>query len=182
MSSQWRVATKAAQTEWHWWHLALPSAPTQTPFRQACWCEWHVWRHEVQRSDWRVGQPLDITRNTRPEEGWKRSVFHGLSQTERHKVGLLSTPKDQQHPQHTGSSKVVLYIGPENWILVGSTASWRQREDGILHWANTVAVHSHALQPLPCSSDIWMVNGVFLGRPDLQCWQPPMQTTRLSNC
>ena len=107
---------------------------------------------------------------------------YGLTQTECHKVGLHSTPKDQQHPQHTGRSKVVLYIGPENWILAGSTAAWRQREDGVLHWANTVAVHSHTFQHLPCSSDIWMANGVFLGRPDLQCWWPPMQTTWLSNC
>lgn len=66
---------------------------------------------------------LDITRNTPPEEGQKPLVFHGLTQTEHHNVWLPSTPKDQQHPRHTGKSKVVLYIGPENWILTGSTAS-----------------------------------------------------------
>jgi len=68
-----------------------------------------------------------------------------------------------------------------NWILAGSTASWRQKGDSILHWANTVAVHSHVFQPLPCYSDTLMANGVFLGRRDLQRWQQPMQTTWLSN-
>jgi hypothetical protein len=41
---------------------------------------------------------------------------------EHHKEGLLSAPKDQ-HPGHIGRSKVVLYIGPANWILAGSTVS-----------------------------------------------------------
>ena len=152
-----------------------------TPFSQARWCEWHG-RHKVQRSDWRGGQPLDITCSTCPEKGRKPLVLHQLSKPECHKEGLLSALKDQQHPRNTDRSKVVLYIRPEKWVMAGSTASWRQREDGLLHWANTVAINSHAFQPLPCPGDIWMANGVFLGRPDLQCWQPTMETTWLSNC
>jgi hypothetical protein len=66
---------------------------------------------------------LDITRSTPLEEGWKPLVFHGLSKTEHHKEELLSAPKAQQHPGHTGKSKVVLHIGPEKWILAGSTTS-----------------------------------------------------------
>jgi hypothetical protein len=43
-SEEWRLRPhrQSVLPEWHWWHLPLPSAPTQTPFSQACWCEWHV--------------------------------------------------------------------------------------------------------------------------------------------
>jgi len=64
------------------------------------------------------------------------------------KKEMLSIPKDSQHPGQAGWSKVVLYTGPEKQILVGGTASGRQRKDSIFHGMRAVSIHGYALQTL----------------------------------
>jgi hypothetical protein len=178
MSSQWRVVTKVAQSvlpEWHWWHLPLPSAPMQTPFSQACWCEWHVGtkcRGVTEESDSPWISPLILVQKDRL---WIIADWTSQSRAAFYSQGS-TTPLTHWQEQ----------IGSLHWTWKLDTGRQhcilKSKRRCVLHWANTVAVHNHAFQHLPCSSDIWMANGVFLGRPDLLCWWPPMQTTWLSNC
>jgi hypothetical protein len=61
---------------------------------------------------------------------------------------------------------MVLHSRPEEWLLANGSTPGPQ-EDCILDRSRAIAVHSHVLWPLQCTSDIWENNGDSLKNPHL---------------
>jgi len=133
--------------------MAHLSASTQTHFWQGSRCELHGGRHEGKRSDSEVRQHLVVARCARPE-GCRPSGLCRVPEVEWHHRGLFPAPADRWHLGYADRSEVVFYIWPEKWILVGVVATWWQGEYGDLHRGWAMVVHSNALQPWHCSSNI----------------------------
>jgi hypothetical protein len=83
------------------------------------------------------------------------------------KVRLFPTAPDWRHSEHAGWRQIVLHSGPEEWLLAGGSASGQQGEDWVLDGSRAIAVHSYALWPLQCSSDVLEVNRDRPKRPHL---------------